>query len=100
MAGNDSQDFLVPEVQVGDEPIEALIKKLQAEIASDCTKLLVHARKLNAGMHGNGFNLRLWETKINKVSEAQRATYSIEELKGLRRECHSLSKQLDGFGKV
>ena len=93
MAGK-SGKYDVPDFK--DEPIEVVIGNLRKGIASDCSALLTKARKVNVERHGS-FNIKLWEARVCKVREAQVATFSIEELESLRKECVAISAQLEAF---
>jgi hypothetical protein len=95
MAGKASGKYDVPDFK--DAPIEVLIADLRKGIASDCSVLLMKARRVYADHHG--FNLKSWEARVCKVREAQVATYSIEELESLRKECKEMSAQLDSFAR-
>lgn len=96
MAGKTS---LPPEagdaIEIGDE-----IAGLRNEVAAGCTRLLAQARKVNADLRGNGFNLKFWEGRISSIRETQLATFSVNELNRLRHECNEISHRLAAFGKV
>ncbi len=75
-----------------DAPIEVLIGNLRKGIESDCSRLLSMARQASAS--SRGFNLKGWESKISRIREAESATYSIDELKALRKDCNAMSTKL------
>jgi hypothetical protein len=94
MAGKGSGKYDITDFT--DAPIEVLIGNLRKDIASDCSALLAKARRANAEHRGN-FNLKHWEARVDRVREAQVATFSLEELRSLKRECQAMSGQLDAF---
>jgi len=99
MAGRYANQILVPDVEHA-VPIETVIDNLRRDIEGDCTALLRRARTISAATHGNGpFRLKFWETRINQLREARAKTFSIQELKGLRRQCQVLSQEMEQFTK-
>ena len=96
MAGKGSGKYDIPDFK--DAPIEVVITDLRDGIASDCAELLARARKANMA-HRGGFNLKRWESRISLIREAEVATYSIDELRSLKKECNAMSAQLDAFAR-
>jgi hypothetical protein len=94
-------DFMVPEVEAqGAVPIESSIGNLRGEIESKCALLLQRARAIIAAGHGHGaFRLRFWETRINQIMEAHTATFSMQELRHLKRQCQTISLEMEEFAK-
>jgi hypothetical protein len=89
--------FSVPDV--GDaEPIETIVARLRKGITSECSGLLRRTRKANAAAPSVGsFRIRLWESRINRIIEANAGTFSIDELRRLRRDCQDLSLEIGRF---
>lgn len=97
MKASEIDRFTIPNIQ-DTEPIEELVAKLRRNICSECTGLLRKARMINAASaKTSSFNLRLWESRINRILEAQANTFSIEELQQLRRDCEMLVQELRRF---
>jgi len=85
--------FSIPDAE-GLEPIENIVARMRKDISSECADLLRRAKK--SGSAG-ALRARTFETRINRIIEAQAATYSIEELKKLRKDCTVLSSELGRF---
>jgi hypothetical protein len=96
MAGNGSGKYDIPDFK--DAPIEVLIGDLRKGIASDCAALLAKAREVNAARHG-GFDMKRWEARLNRIRESQAATYDLEELQSLKKECQAMSAQLGALAR-
>jgi hypothetical protein len=94
-------DFMVQEVEAcGAVPIESTIGNLHSDIASRCAVLLQRAEAISSAAHGHGaFHLRFWENRISQIKQAHTATFSIPELKHLRRQCQTLSLEMEEFAK-
>lgn len=94
-------DFMVPEVEAeGAVAIESSIGDLRNEITSKCISLLQRARAISAAGHGHGaFRLRFWENRISQIREAHAATFSMHELRQLRRQCQAVSLEMEEFAK-
>ncbi|MDD5340768.1 MAG: hypothetical protein PHV13_06035 [Candidatus ainarchaeum sp.] len=94
-------DFMVPEVEaMGAVPIESTIGTLRNDIAARCTVLQQRAKAISSAGHGHGaFRLRFWENRITQIREAHAATFSIQELKHLKRQCQTLSLEMEEFAK-
>jgi hypothetical protein len=101
MAQRYATGLTVPEVEAeGAVPIEGTISGLRSDIGGKCAALLQRARVINAAAHGHGaFRLRFWESRIASINEARAATFSIHELRQLRRQCQTLSLELEEFSK-
>lgn len=101
MAQRYATGLTVPEVEAERAvPIEGTISGLRSEIGERCAALLQRARAINAAAHGHGaFRLRFWENRITQVKEAQAATFSIHELRQLRRQCQMLSAEMEEFSR-
>ncbi|MFH1785246.1 MAG: hypothetical protein ABH842_02365 [Candidatus Micrarchaeota archaeon] len=89
-----SDRYSVPDVQDA-VPIEIIIDNLRKKIDFDCSILLQQARRINQTKRN--FSLKVWESKIVTIREAQRSTFSIEELNKLKGQCQVLSDQLGQF---
>lgn len=99
MATRYAEQLVVPEVQHV-VPIETIIDNLRKEIDSNCTTLVQRARMIYAATEGTGpFRLRFWEMRINQIRDAERRTYSIQELRHLKRQCHTLSQDMEQFSR-
>jgi hypothetical protein len=99
MKANGIDRFAIPDAQ-GAEPIEDLVARLRRDISSECAVLLKRTRRVNAASDKIGsFRLKLWESRINRIIEAQASTFSIDELEGLRRDCDALSEELGRFDR-
>jgi hypothetical protein len=94
-------DFTVPEVEAeGAMAIESSIGNLRHEIASKCISLMQRARTIHVAGGGRGaFHLRLWENRINQIREAHAATFSMHELRQLKRQCHTVGLEMEEFAK-
>lgn len=99
MAGRQSTDFAIPDVQDAVQ-IESAIEELRRDIKSDCSELLQRARRINEARPRRGaFRLRYWETCVSQIKEAQMGTFSLEKLKQLKNRCKKLLQQLEQFRK-
>lgn len=96
-----TNQLMVPEVDMQDAvPIETTIGNLRKDIETKCTALLQRARTINAATHGSGpFRLRFWENRIGQVRNAQMTTFSIQELRHLKRQCQTISHEMEEFSK-
>lgn len=91
--------FTIPEVRDA-EPIVGMVARLRKDIVSECAELLRRARKANADSRGAAsYRVRRWEGRINRILEANATTFSIGELRRLRKECTALSDELGRLGK-
>ena len=93
MAGKTDR-FAVPDVQDA-EPIDTMIDTLRKKIDFDCLILMQQARRINTTK--SNFSFKLWESRISQIREAQRSTFSIDELNKLKEQCQLLSTQLGQF---
>lgn len=99
MAGRYADQLVIPEVQHV-VPIETVICNLRRDIDSNCAALLQRARVINTATHGTGpFRLRFWEMRIAQIRQTERGTFSIQELRHLRRQCQVLSHDMEQFSK-
>lgn len=89
--------FSVPDA--GDaEPIESIVARLRKGISSECSGLLRRAKIAGAAARSVGsFRIRLWESRISRIMEANAGTFSIYELRRLRRDCQDLSLEICRF---
>jgi hypothetical protein len=78
-----------------EEPIEVVIGNLRKGIEHDCSALLATARQLN--VNRQGFNLKGWESKISRIREAESATFSLDELNALKKDCSAIGARLAAF---
>ncbi len=94
-------EFMVPEVEAqGAVPIESTIGNLRSDIAARCAVLLQRAKAISSAGQGHGaFRLRFWENRITQIREAHAATFSIQELRHLKRQCQTLSLEMEEFAK-
>lgn len=88
-----SDRFSIPDAS-GTEPIEDIVARLKRDISNDCAGLFKKLRMANALSGSNDIRLRRFESRINRIIEAQSATYSIEELEKLKKECSLLSDEI------
>ncbi|MEW6035407.1 MAG: hypothetical protein AB1529_02230 [Candidatus Micrarchaeota archaeon] len=95
MGENYSGRFAIPDVP-GTEPIESIVARLRRDIASDCSGLLRRAKTARVSQAGS-YRARVWESRICRIIEANATTFSILELRRLKRECTVLSQELRGF---
>ncbi|MFH1521278.1 MAG: hypothetical protein ABID61_06545 [Candidatus Micrarchaeota archaeon] len=86
--------FAVPDAQDA-VVLDSMIDNLRKKIDFDCLILLQQARRINTVK--TKFNMKIWESRINYVREAQRNTFNVSELKKLKEQCHTLSEQLSQF---
>jgi hypothetical protein len=86
--------YAVPDVQ-DTVPIDSMINAIRKKIDFDCSILLQQARKISATK--SNFSLKLWESRITHIKEAQKATFSLDELKDLNAQCQVISDQLGQF---
>lgn len=91
----DLDPFTIPDVENA-EPIEDMVARLRKNISSECSVLLKRTRRAGAGKL-ESIRARRFESKINSIIEAQAATFSIDELERLLRECGELSQELCRF---
>ncbi|MFH0737639.1 MAG: hypothetical protein V1827_03725 [Candidatus Micrarchaeota archaeon] len=89
--GMEVDRYAIPEV--AEEPIEDIVARMRKCITTECSDLLKRARK------GGSNRSRLWESRINRIIEANSGTFSIDTLEGLKKECQTLSEELDRFGE-
>ncbi len=90
--------FSIPDAQ-GAEPIEDQVARMRKDISSECAGLLRRTRESGASRGNAGeYRLKLWESRINRIIEVQAGTFSIEELKSLRKDCDALSKEIQRLG--
>lgn len=101
MAQRYATGLTVTEVEAEEAvPIEGTISGLRSEIGGMCAALLQRARVINTAAQGHGaFRLRFWENRITRIKEAYAATFSIHELRHLRRQCQTLSAEMEEFSK-
>ncbi len=93
----DIDRYCVPEVQ-GIEPIEEMVARLRKDISSECSGLLRKTRTASLVSAASGpRRAKLWEGRINGIIEANASTYSIEELRRLRRECSAIREEISRF---
>ena len=89
--------FSVPDVEDA-EPIETIVARLRRGISSECSGLLRRTRNAGAAARNVGsFRIRQWETRINRIIEANAGTFSIDDLRRLRRDCQDLSMEMGRF---
>jgi len=81
--------FAIPDVH--EEPIVDIVARMKKGISAECSGLLRRAKK------GGTNRSRLWESRINRILEANSGTFSIDELEGLRKDCRHLSEELGRF---
>jgi hypothetical protein len=95
MGENYSGRFSVPDVP-GTEPIESIVARLRRDIAAECSGLLRRAKTAGASRSGT-YRARVWESRISRIIESNATTFSIGELRRLKRECTMLSQELPGL---
>ena len=89
--------LMVPDVQ-NTVPIEWMVASLRKDISSECSGLLRRTRSTSLARATSApRRIRLWERRISNIIGANASTYSIEELRRLRRECRALSEEMGRF---
>jgi hypothetical protein len=92
----DVDRFAIPEVPDA-VMLEDRIAALRKEINGDCSELLRQAQAISRRGMGN-FSMKLWESRVSLIMEHCAGTFSIDELKALRKECRGLLLELRRFG--
>jgi len=93
----DIDRYSMPDVQ-GIEPIDTMLARLRKDISSECSGLLRKTRMTSlVSVESGSRRAKLWEGRINGIIEANASTYSIEELRRLRRECSAIRKEMSRF---
>ncbi|MCI0503696.1 hypothetical protein L0Y65_03210 [Candidatus Micrarchaeota archaeon] len=97
MKATEMDRFSVPDVQDA-EPIEAIVARMRKSVSSECSGLLRRSKAACAVYPAAGRpRARAWEGRISRIIEANASTFSIDELKGLLRECQDLSVEISRF---
>jgi len=99
MARACADQFAVPDAE-GAMSLDVAIEDLRKDIEFSCSLILQRARAINSTTHGNGpFRLQFWEERINRIRRSQRETFSVRELRQLRRECDTIAQDMEQFSK-